>query len=197
MKIPLIIPPDDVEEIKTGQYPLEILNKPISYDKPKDIIILNEENAVKDESISLNESPIDNLENSILVENDVQESQDIFDITYSISSFAKQATKNVNSTEVSLGKYSQDGVSYTKVAQQRGATYLQLDNWDNLVKEVGEKNIWNINESFIRQQASVNKTFILSHDPAQATGYFANEVNLLKGMGYRFIQEGSVWRAVK
>jgi len=113
------------------------------------------------------------------------------------ANFAKQATKNANSTEVVLGKYIPGGASYTEVAKQRGATYFQLDNWDNVVKEVGENNIWEINESFIRQQASANKTFILSHDPAQATGYFAKEVNLLKSMGYSFTQEGSVWRAVK
>jgi len=113
------------------------------------------------------------------------------------SNYAKQATKNPNSMEVVLGKYNQGGVSYTKVAEQRGATYFQLDNWDNVVKNVGEKNIWNINEAFIRQQASAGKTFILSHDPAQATGYFAKEVNLLKDMGYSFIKEGSVWRALK
>ncbi|MDT3701333.1 MAG: RHS repeat-associated core domain-containing protein, partial [Thermincola sp.] len=110
---------------------------------------------------------------------------------------AKQATKNPKSTEVVLGKYNQGGVSYTKVAESRGATYFQLDKWTDVVKEVGEKNIWNINESFIRQQANAKKTFILSHDPAQATGYFANEVNLLKDMGYSFIKEGSVWRALK
>jgi hypothetical protein len=33
------------------------------------------------------------------------------------------------------------------VAQERGATYFELDNWDGVVKEVGESNIWNINES--------------------------------------------------
>lgn len=114
-----------------------------------------------------------------------------------VSNYAKQATKNPNSMDVVLGKFNQGGVSYTKVAEQRGATYFQLDNWDNVVKNVGEKNIWNINEAFIRQQASSGKTFILSHDPAQATGYFAKEVNLLKDMGYSFIKEGSVWRALK
>lgn len=111
--------------------------------------------------------------------------------------YANQATKNPYSKEVVLGKYNQGGVSYTRVAEQRGATYFQLDNWDNVVKEVGENNIWRINESFIRQQASAGKSFILSHDPAQATGYFAKEVKLLRDMGYSFVRDGSVWRAVK
>ncbi len=113
------------------------------------------------------------------------------------SNITKQATINANSKEVVLGKYSEGGVSYVKVAQERGAPYFQIDNWDDVVTKVGEKNIWSINETFIQQQANANKTLILSHDPTQATGYYANEVNLLKGMGYSFIQEGSVWRAFK
>jgi len=111
--------------------------------------------------------------------------------------YAKQATKNPNSMEVVLGKYNQGGVSYKKVAEKRGSTYFQIDNWDDVVKHVGEKNIWKINEAFIRQQAETGKTFILSHDPAKATGYFAKEVNLLSDMGYSFVKEGSVWRAIK
>ena len=110
---------------------------------------------------------------------------------------AKLATKNANSTEVVLGKYNQDGVSYIKVGQRRGATYFELDNWNNVVREIGERNIWKINKSFIRQQANANKTFILSHDPAQATGYFAKEVNCLREMGYHFVKIGSVWKAIK
>ena len=113
------------------------------------------------------------------------------------ANFAKQATKNANSTEVVLGKFNQDGVSYVKVAQERGATYFELDNWDSVVKEVGESNIWNINKSFLQQQANAGKNFMLSHDPAQATGYYAKEVNSLKEMGYNFVKDGSIWRAQK
>jgi hypothetical protein len=111
--------------------------------------------------------------------------------------YAKQATKNSNSIEVVLGKFNQDGVSYVKVAQERGATYFELDNWDSIVKEVGESNIWNINKAFLQQQASAGKNFILSHDPAKATGYYEKEINALKEMGYKFVQKGSIWRAQK
>jgi len=113
------------------------------------------------------------------------------------SNIAKHASKNADSTEVVLGKFNQGGVSYVDVAKERGATYFQLDDWNGVVNQVGEKNIWNVNETFIRQQASANKTFILSHDPSKATGYFAQEVNLLDDMGYSFKKAGSVWKAVK
>lgn len=83
------------------------------------------------------------------------------------------------------------------MAQERGATYFELDNWDSVVKEVGESNTWNINESFLQQQANAGKNFILSHDSAQATGYYAKEVNSLKEMGYNFVKDGSIWGAQK
>ncbi|WP_052702762.1 RHS repeat-associated core domain-containing protein [Paenibacillus beijingensis] len=113
------------------------------------------------------------------------------------ANLAKQATKNIKSSEVVLGKYNQGGVSYVKVAQERGATYFELDNWDEVVSKVGENNIWNINKSFIKQQAKAGKSFILSHNPAEATGYFANEVNLLREMGYSFVRDGSIWKSIK
>lgn len=113
--------------------------------------------------------------------------------------YAKQATKNMDSPTVVLGKFNQDGISYVDVAQkyEGGATYFQLDDWDKIVNIIGEENIWYVNKAFIKQQAEANKTFILSHNPYEATGYFSKEVDLLLEMGYDFVQEGSVWRAYK
>lgn len=105
----------------------------------------------------------------------------------------------MDSPTVVLGKFNQDGVSYVDVAEkyEGGATYFQLDDWDNIVNIIGEENIWYINKAFIKQQAEANKTFILSHNPYEATGYFSKEVDLLLEMGYDFVEDGSVWRAYK
>jgi hypothetical protein len=91
------------------------------------------------------------------------------------SDYAMQATRNAGSSEVVLGKFNQGGVSYVQVAVDRGATYFQLDDWNKVVKEVGESKIWQINKQFLEQQIHAGKTFILSHDPVKATGYFASE----------------------
>lgn len=57
--------------------------------------------------------------------------------------------------------------------------------------------MWNINETFLSNQLKEGKTFILSHDPATATGYFKQEVNFLEQKGFEFIKEGSTWKAIK
>ena len=57
--------------------------------------------------------------------------------------------------------------------------------------------MWNINKEFLKQQEAAGKAFLLSHDPSQATGFFKREVEQLADMGYRFVQEGELWRGVK
>jgi RHS repeat-associated protein len=114
------------------------------------------------------------------------------------ASLARAATINPTATEVILGKYNQGGVSYVKVAAERRATFFQIDNWEKTVESVGgEKNIWNINKEFLKQQDQAGKAFVLSHEPSQATGYFKQEVEQLGEMGYRFVQDGALWRGVK
>ncbi|QSX04823.1 RHS repeat protein [Sedimentibacter sp. zth1] len=113
------------------------------------------------------------------------------------SDLAKQATNIPNSTEVVLGKYCQDGISYVKIARQRGATYFELKNWDNIVDVVGKNNMWKINEKFLLQQLEQGKSFILSHSPYNATGYYVKEVKFLLDKGFKFIKDGQIWRAIK
>lgn len=96
-----------------------------------------------------------------------------------------------------LGKFNQDGISYVKVAEARGSSYFQLDAWDDVAKTVGEKNMWNINEQFLQQQMVQGKSFVLTHNPYQATSYFAQEVDFLTRNGYKFVQNGSMWNAIK
>jgi hypothetical protein len=38
---------------------------------------------------------------------------------------------------------------------------------------------------------------ILSHDPLKASGFYKDEINYLKTLGYQFVQDGWVWRAMK
>lgn len=114
-----------------------------------------------------------------------------------ISFYTRKATKNSGSPEVVLGKYSQDNVSYVEVAIKRNATYFQLDNWDDVVKKIGENKIWKINEQFIFDQLAQNKKIILSHNPFSATGYYQKEIECLIKRGYCFLQDGDVWIAIK
>jgi hypothetical protein len=56
---------------------------------------------------------------------------------------------------------------------------------------------WRVSRTFLDQQIISGKTIIHSHDPAKAIGYYLREVQYLDDIGYRFIQYGWVWRAVK
>lgn len=115
----------------------------------------------------------------------------------SYSEYAKQATKNPSSDIVVLGKFNEGGVSYVKVAEKYNATYFQLDNWEEVQGIVGKENMWNINQVFLEQQMSQGKSFILSHNPYTATGYYANEIQWLQHQGYTFIQNGDIWRTIR
>lgn len=114
-----------------------------------------------------------------------------------IKNYAKRATKNPNSSEVVLGKFNQDNISYIEVAQKRNATYFQLDDWDNVANTIGENNIWKVNELFIQAQLLKSKNFILSHNPFLATGYYKKEIEYLTKQGYQFTQNGDIWKALK
>ena len=110
---------------------------------------------------------------------------------------ARQATNNADSDTVLLGKYWQDGVSYVEVATDLGTTFFQLENWDAIQNQIGQNNMWFINERFLHQQLQQGQSFLLSHNPHTATGFFAQEVQWLIEQGFRFIQEGNIWRAVR
>jgi len=110
---------------------------------------------------------------------------------------ATQATRNASSSKVVLGKTLEGGVRYSKVTAHYKATYFKLDNWRELSGQLSRDELWKINESFLNQQLRAGKEVILSHDPSKATGFFLREVDYLKDLGYRFVQDGWVWRAVK
>ena len=77
------------------------------------------------------------------------------------------------------------------------ASYFKVDNWGQITKGLSQDEIWQINESFFRQQIQQGKQIILSHNPATATGFFAKEVGYLESLGYKFVQENWVWKAVR
>ena len=118
-------------------------------------------------------------------------------VSCSFDEIATQATRNAGSNKVVLGKFSEGGRSYTKVGAHYKASYLKIKNWNEVTKGMTQAEIWEINEAFLRQQLSAGKQVILSHNPATATGFFAKEVTYLEELGYRFVQEGWVWKAVK
>lgn len=108
---------------------------------------------------------------------------------------ATSATRNADSTKLVLGKWSTTGQSYQNVAAHLKATYFKLDNWRELEKTLSGKELWKINEAFLRQQIKQGKQIILSHDPSKATRFFKNEVDFLSNF-YRFEKDGWVWKAI-
>ncbi|MEO5913970.1 MAG: RHS repeat-associated core domain-containing protein [Luteolibacter sp.] len=110
---------------------------------------------------------------------------------------AQKATRNPQSSKLVLGKYIQDGKSYVKVAAHYKATYFKVENWGEVTRGLSQHEIWNINETFLRQQIQQGKQIILSHDPATATGFFALEVDFLEQMSYKFVEDNWVWKAVR
>ncbi|MBT62874.1 MAG: hypothetical protein CML13_06645 [Puniceicoccaceae bacterium] len=111
---------------------------------------------------------------------------------------ASLATKNPGSNKVVLGRSSEGGVMYRKVASHFQATSFKIDNWSQLSQALTGKQIWNINRAFLRKQISLGKEIIISHDPFNPSGfYFTQEISYLKNLGYSFEKSGWVWRAVK
>ncbi len=110
---------------------------------------------------------------------------------------AASAARNPDSDKVVLGKFLEDGKSYTKVGAHYEATYFKLDDWQDLSKTLSQEDMWKINESFLRQQITQGKEIILSHDPTKATGFFAREVDYLEALGYTFTKDNWVWKATR
>ena len=120
--------------------------------------------------------------------------------------FSKQATMNSDSDTVVLGKFEWDKeagmpkeTSYNSVAQQKNATYFQIDNWDEISSKYGNEQMWKINKSFLEQQTALKKTVVFSHDPTNPKynqGYFKQEIDFLKSKGYEIMKGEDYWYAV-
>ncbi|MEN7530765.1 hemagglutinin repeat-containing protein [Cupriavidus sp. DL-D2] len=114
---------------------------------------------------------------------------------------ALSSTHNSRASEVILGKYiagSQN--SYEAVAEARGATYFSMSDWFSVRAQLGEKNMWSINQAFLDQQISQGKTFIFTANPANAASgtYAAEEFKYLQEKGYLIVPDKSgFYRAIK
>ena len=103
---------------------------------------------------------------------------------------ARLATHNSESANVMLGKY--DGGGSTSYIARAGNeyTYFSLKEWSEISKIIGEKNMWKINEAFLKQQISLGKTFYASHnifDASIGTSFY-REINYLNDMKINLFQ---------
>jgi hypothetical protein len=110
---------------------------------------------------------------------------------------ARAGTVDPDSLVVVLGKFSRDGATYIDVAISLKATFLQVKYWLLVGKVLTLAEAWEINKAFLKQQIREGKQFILSHDPSEATGFFLREVAYLEQLGFRFMKDGLIWRAIR
>ena len=90
--------------------------------------------------------------------------------------------------------------SYNKVAEQMGAQYFQLDNWDELAAKYDDNEIWKINEKFLDIQIASGREIYLSANPEEfidGTSFYSKELQYLEKHGYHFVKEGDIWHAVQ
>ena len=106
-----------------------------------------------------------------------------------------------NANAVVLGKYGDGGpTAYTSVAKDMDAQYFQLDNWDELAARYSDDEIWKINEKFLDIQTSSGREIYLSHNPEDYLGkgqFYSRELKYLLDNGYKFVDEGGIWYAVR
>ena len=106
-----------------------------------------------------------------------------------------------NADAVVLGKYGDGGpTAYTSVAKDMDAQYFQLDNWDELAARYSDDEIWKINEKFLDIQTSSGREIYLSHNPEEYLGkeqFYSRELQYLLDNGYKFVDEGGIWHAVR
>lgn len=60
--------------------------------------------------------------------------------------------------------------------------------------------IWKINEKFLDIQTSSGREIYLSHNPEDYIGkgqFYSKELQYLLDNGYRFVDEGGIWHAVR
>ena len=102
---------------------------------------------------------------------------------------------------VVLGKYGDGGpTAYASVAKDMDAQYFQLDNWDELAARYSDDEIWKINEKFLDIQTSSGREIYLSHNPEEYLGkeqFYSRELQYLLDNGYKFVDEGGIWHAVR
>ena len=102
--------------------------------------------------------------------------------------------------EIALNAIQGADKSYNKVAEQMGAQYFQLDNWDELAAKYDDNEIWKINEKFLDIQIASGREIYLSANPEEfidGTSFYSKELQYLEKHGYHFVKEGDIWHAVQ
>ncbi|MGD8840412.1 MAG: hemagglutinin repeat-containing protein [Gammaproteobacteria bacterium] len=113
---------------------------------------------------------------------------------------ALNATRNADSEKLVLGHFSNEDVSYQKVAAHYNATYFKIADWRSITAGLTQDEIWKINETFLKQQLRKGKKILFSHDPnaARPGSYFEKEVRFIKELGYKFKKMNQwTWEAVR
>ena len=108
------------------------------------------------------------------------------------SAKALEFTNNPGSSEVVLGRTG----TYEKVATERSSTFFHTSEarWSEVenMTGVGRKGMWKINRTFLKQQISAGKSFVLANNPSTSGGIlFQKEVKYLikKGICYVILGE--------
>ena len=103
---------------------------------------------------------------------------------------------------VMLGKFEAGSAnSYEKVAQDYGSQYFQLEDskWNALSSQYSNEGMWKVNEKFLDIQIASGRDIYLSHNPNDyrtKISFFSKEISYLESHGFRFAQEGDIWRAI-
>lgn len=119
--------------------------------------------------------------------------------------YLSQSRNNSTSDTVILGSTGE----YDVIGKNKGYTYFKMSNelWAALEKETGSNydEIWKVNQQFIDEQVTANKTILLSNDPYKGY-YFDNgekrfyqrEIDYIVSKGYTFEKtDDGLWKAVK
>ena len=96
------------------------------------------------------------------------------------------STHNNDSNIVVLGKFNYNNVSYDEVAKNLHATYYSNPFYSDLEKVISKDDLWEINETFLKNQIDAGKTIIFSHNPKVNWGEcgFADEIKFLRENDY-------------
>ena len=123
------------------------------------------------------------------------------DRAFPLRMLTRRATVNPDASTVILGRWSEFGRSYEKVADANSATYFQLDDYHELKNVWGTEKMWDINRQFLDDQWAAGKEILFSHNPwlSDDTGTFSKEVLYLMELEAKdFVDAGNgLWKVVR
>jgi len=103
----------------------------------------------------------------------------------SATKLAMKHTHNKKSKIVVLGKFEGGTGSFHMIAKKKKATYFHMKQkkWAKLYSKHGQEFMWDINQSFLKQQMAIGKTFKASHSISNANKTFLKEIEFLASRG--------------